>query len=249
MIELSPRPNVRAPREIRLVLGEQVGGGYSAGEVRQIQPYRLIASDLGQTTFGPDLSFSPGYWCPGIEVLDRPRVGFGIELPGRLEVACGRLVIEGLPLRSEQVEPWVSTSEFGATLESSHPPAAEEWPRRFRELGIDVAWRVYGSPVSQEPPDRANYEGWFLQEPQQLSQSRGGLFFFACRERNGHVAVQLRSWNEGHSSEHLLKAAQRVMVTFNPRDAWCGNVQFSGAEWRRFVESGELPRSALGTEE
>jgi hypothetical protein len=245
-IRVDPDPSAaNAPDSIRLVLGEQVEGGYVAGTERGIQDYVLTAAEIRRSTLGPDLVFAPGNCCQGIEVVTTSEgVGFRIDVPGTLEIVCGSLLIEAQAQRREQVPPWISDREFGATVPGIAVPAPAQWVAWFRKVGAEVCWRMYGGEAREGPGDPSNYEGWYLQEPSAIRGTAGGVFFFACREREGALVLQ---WQRGEVSDALWKASQQVIALLEPAEAWCGNCQFSAEEWRRFVTDGALPARVRST--
>jgi hypothetical protein len=70
LIKVDPDPaTTNAPESIRLVLGDQVEGGYVAGTERKIQDYVLTATEIRCSTLGPELSFAVGNCCEGIEIV------------------------------------------------------------------------------------------------------------------------------------------------------------------------------------
>ncbi len=243
-IKVDPDPAAaNAPDSIRLVLGDQVEGGYVAGAERKIQDYVLAASEIRRSTLGPELSFVPGNCCQGIEVVPTSAgVAFRIDVPGTLEIVCGSLLIEAQAERREQVPPWISDREFGATVQGMPVPPPEQWEAWFRTVGAEVCWRMYGGEAREAPADPRNYEGWYLQEPATIPETSGGVLFFVCREREGALVLQ---WQREGTSDDLWKAAQQVIALLEP-EAWCGNCRFSAAEWRRFAADGSLP-AGLGS--
>lgn len=249
VLALLPGPAAAAsPGSVRLILGEQVGGGDSAGAERTVQDYSLTAHDIRRCSLGPELSFVAGNCCAGLELLaDNAGVAFRIDVPRLLEVVCDRLAIELLELRQERVAPWLSSRELGATLAQRTVPSPAQWLSWFREAGLDVCWRVNGGEAREAPPNPLDYEGWFLQTPKGIGATQGGLFFFACRERQGSVRLQLQLWDaDDPSATELWAAARKVLALLEPEEIWCGNVQFTAREWRRFLEDGSLPAQAVG---
>ncbi len=233
---------------LQVTLGVEIAGTFRAGEKRVIRDHVLTATGLEGPV--PEIAgvLSPGYCCEGIEVLPAAvGVAFGIDLPGRLRVACCALEIEVRDDRHELIPPWLSDREFGATVPGESLPSPEQWVERFRAGGVSVVWRYLGSEV-QPPSDSKDYEGWYLQEPRRLATSSGGLFFFACRIRDQALVVQWLRWD---ASDELWRAAQKVIGRFDRAEVWCGNCHFSASEWLGFVEGGRLPprlRGGPGTE-
>lgn len=245
VIRVDPEPGTANPHQwIRLVLGEQVEGGYDAGTERKIQDFVLTAAGVRSSTLDRELRFAAGNCCQGIEIVPASDgVAFRIDVPGALEIVCDSLVIEVQAERREQVPPWISDREFGATIPGMAVPPPEQWVASFRAAGAEVSWRTYGGEAREKPPDPREYEGWYLQEPAAIPGTTGGVFFFGCREREGALVLQ---WQRTETSDALWKAAQQVVAGLEPARAWCGNCQFSAAEWRRFVTDGSVP-AGLGS--
>ncbi len=151
-IRLDPAPSTANPPDsIRLVLGEQVEGGYVAGTERKIQDYVLTATEIRRSTLGPELGFAGGNCCQGIEIVPTSDgVAFRIDVPGTLEIVCGSLLIEAQGERREQVPPWISDREFGATLPGIPVPPPEQWVAWFRTAGTEVCWRMYGGEARED---------------------------------------------------------------------------------------------------
>lgn len=240
VVALSPDPTTgSAPDSIRLVMGDLVSTSHVAGTEQRIQDYALTATAIRRSTLGPGLEFAPGNCGEGIEVVETDDgVAFRIDVPGVLEIACGSLLIEPLGVRSERVQPWISDREFGATIPGVPVPSPQQWVAWFRETGREVCWRMYGGEAREHPADRGEYEGWYLQEPAKVGETSGGIFFFVCRVRDGALILQ---WQRGETSNEVWRAAQRVLALLEPARVWCGNCEFTGAEWSLFVEDGSLP--------
>ncbi len=226
---------------VRLVLAELVQGTYEAGTTRTLRDYALTAVAVSSSTVGPELVFAAGNCCTGIELLDETAgVAFRIEVPGSLEIRCGSLEIGVRGEWSESVRPWLSEREFGATISGLDVPPPDEWVRRFREQGAAVCWRVYGGEPEPTPRHASDYVGWFLQSPERVSSTDGGLLFFACTRRNGDLAVQWQRSGDDVTDE-LWQAAKYVLGAFDAASVWSGNCRFSPDEWRSYLKSGVLP--------
>ncbi len=251
VVGLWPDPTTTSACDtIRVVLGEQVGGTYVAGEERTIQDFVLTASGVRRSTLGRDLVFAPGHCCQGIELIPADEgLAFRIDAPGSLEIACEALFIEVLPRRVERVQPWTSDSEFGATLPGRSLPSPENWLTWFRAEGVEVCWRIWCGDAQKSPPDPKDYEGWFLQIPSRIQHTKGGLFFFSCRERENALVVHWQYSDPAgdRDAAELWAAARRVMARLEAGEVWCGNCRFSASEWRRFVADGSLPPKSGST--
>jgi hypothetical protein len=241
--ELVPVPNGldNAADSVRLVLSELVQSTWEAGTTRTLRDYALTAVAVSSSTVGPELVFAAGNCCTGIDLLDETTgVAFSIDVPGLLEIRCDSVNIDVRGERSELVRPWLSEREFGATIPGLDAPPPDEWVRRFQEQGAVVCWRVYGGGSEPAPSHAADYVGWFLQSPERVSSTEGGLFFFACARRNGDLAIQWQRSGDNVTDE-LWQKAKHVLGAFDGASVWSGNCRFHPDEWRSYLKTGVLP--------
>jgi hypothetical protein len=236
----SPGPSNAPCTVVKLVLAEMIKGTYVAGTRKELRDHVLAATlpnGLPQ-----DVPFVAGNCCRGVNMLDaKDGIAFTIDVPGPLEIRCAALEIETSDVRTAIVRPWLSESELGATIPKTCVPAPDDWVRMFHSEGVDACWRTFGGAPEQAPRDATNYEGWFLQERARVGACDGGVFVFACRQRDENLVLQLqRRWRDDVSNE-LWTATKRAIAGFDASEVWCGNCRFSTAEWRTLLATGALP--------
>lgn len=223
----------REGRTLTLVLLQVLWSTLEAGSTRTVREVTLIAE--GSTA--PDaIDFAAGVCTDGLD-LGAEGLSFRIDIPAPIEIVCEALRIEVGPARDERVRPWLSDRSVWATIPGMGVPPAGHWIAAFAAQGVPVCWRYLGSEGRAAPHDPLDYEGWYLQRPERVGATTGGLFFSVCRSLGGALSL---SWDfDGDVA--LSAAAKRVLASFDGAEVHCGNCRFEPAEWRDFVASGVLP--------
>ena len=231
------------PETVVLTVTEHVGGSRVAGCERVVRDIELCATGVTHTTLDDSLAFAIGHVCQGIELDDVANgIAFRIDVPGTLEVHCAELRILPSEERTELVRPWISDNDLSLAILGAPLPTPDEWLRRFAAHGIDVCWRAYGEPASVAPENPTDCTGWFLQRPDRIPSTTGGLFFFGCTERDDQCVTHLQLRESGDDSE-LWQAVQNVAAGFERAAISCGNCEFSTQQWREHLATGWLPGS------
>ena len=106
--------------------------------------------------------------------------------------------------------------------------------RRVLESLRRTSFRCSDNPI--------DYAGWFLQRPDRIPSTNGGLFFFSCTERDDRCVVHLQLRESGDVDE-LWEAVRNVAAGFEWAAISCGNCEFSAQQWREHLATGWLPGS------
>lgn len=245
--ELSPHPSERvsATTSIRIELIDQLAGTHEAGTQRNIRDVILTANAVEFSNLGPDLYLGEGHHSDGIELLEAEGlIAFEIDVPDRLEIRCGELLVEISDEKTDITKPWVSDLELSVTVQGRNLPDPDEWRSWFASAGEEVLWRIFGSEAVERPVDPKDYSGWFLQKRDMIANSQQGLFFFSCRQTENGFSVHLQIENE--DDQDLFEAAKRVVATFENAEVSCGNCRFTSAEWRVYVKDAVIPERLYG---
>ena len=141
MLELLPETfdDYKIPTQVRLRFSLQIGGSITAGETRWIREIEITAEDIIDYSIDLPEEFIPGNCCEGIELIHVSQgIGFILDIPQTLRIACKTLQIRQQEDREEIVEPWFSNTEFFVTVQSSQLPTPEDWIVWFQSHGFDV---------------------------------------------------------------------------------------------------------------
>jgi hypothetical protein len=233
VLSLKPFPNPERrliPLTVNMEIAYQIEGNYKAYSTRISRVFQLIATGIQEYQLSTGDTFSSEHWSNGIEILesDSP-IAFQMDIPGTLTLCCEMLAVEQLPDLVETVRPWLSDRDVAAKIPASAMPSPEEWIRLFKKHNLNVAWHIYGSeskPTSEVPP--SDYEGWFLQVPEELCDEHQGLFFFGCKPDSVGFSVNIHNHN---ASTLLWHTAEVIIGQFQDVEVHCGNCEFHGSEW------------------
>lgn len=232
------------PREAVLVLELQVGGSLRAGEPRVMRTFSIEFEGLRTWSLEDWPGFERGtYLHDAVDVPETEApLALRLEVPGLLTAEFEALRVDQAEDRTERVPPWASTWELFATVSGASLPAPADWLLLFRQVGCDCAWRFHqGTP---RPPECVSLEtgGWSLQLVDRVAATRDGLTFQTAKPTEGGFRLSIAvSDDEG---ARLWKALGQTMASFPRVEIACGNVTFTGTEWRRYLETGEFPEGA-----
>lgn len=237
VLTLSPEPPTgddAVPDRVTIELEIQVGGGYSAGDTRDMRGLVLEAEGVVRYDLC-DLGFSPGHCSAGTAALDdaeRP-VALAVGVPGELELVCSRLhvtVREWTDVVPQRLSEWEFTAEVGG----SRLPTPEEWVEVLADRGLDVCWRYADGGAKDANAVPANYEGWYLQHSRLIASTTCGLFFFVARSESPEE--WLLTLTDQAADGGALWRAVGEFVAGQPRVAIrCGNDVLTAAEWREYL--------------
>lgn len=231
------------PRPTRIELGMTLATSphWRAGERRSVRRLHLV-TDAVETFELPEDGFGAGHWCEGAELVDSPApIAFELDVPARLRLVCRSIEVAESE-ETEEILPLYGEHEITVTARTPLPSAAD-WIDVFARRGIDVVWRRYGdgaSPTEDVPDD---YVGWFLQLPNDVVSSTGGVFISSLRRgQDERICVTLTC---SYGCRPDLWAAAGVLLSAVPGSTvQCGNVTLSGDAWRAHALS-RHPKSVL----
>ena len=236
VVAIDPTPAGAAhplPASATLELTVQVGGGLRAGAVRRLQPIRLLCHDLSCFEMHPEGRVVEGHCMQGIDPEDAPagRIRFKLDLPAMLEIECGSVEIEERAQVEEVIAPWESDREVFLTLRGAAPEPGPLSAQCLAQGKLAVAWRIYGGEPQPATAVPAVYEGWFLQTPDRLTQSLGGVMFSVRPGREPDtVNIGLVNWDQ--ENPRLWAAVLVAFTRFEVVRAACGNRDLDADEFR-----------------
>ncbi|MGA7698961.1 MAG: hypothetical protein WCB27_05105 [Thermoguttaceae bacterium] len=243
VLVLDPMPSEQSTTPCSVILELALGGWGEAGQLRTIQVSRVTASGVKQWSLQPIAAFDPDNCVQGVDLFDSgDDLGITLDVPGELRLVCTELEICQNE-RKQKIEPWLDNCSMSAQTTTQPYPLPSDWIEWFKAHGQEVVWRCYGGESVPEGKVPRDSTGWFLQSPERLSSSNGGLFFYTCRVTGGEFLVNLQ--NSG-VSDALWTAARRVLAMIPSVSILCGNCRFSKDSWLRHLNEGSLPEEWSG---
>lgn len=225
---------------VSITLGYQIVGNYKAGSPRTIRTFKLEASGVKVWTYDKKMSFNPDFCMQdGVDLIDEG-LGIQFDIPERVMLMCDEMIIEGPFDINTITKPWVSSSDFAASVPGKNVPLPQDWIDWLLQEGFDVSWRFAESdpkPANVVPfPD---YSGWFLQKTEKILTTKFGIFFFHVRAKDGNVSLHIRKEDEG--IDDLWYVVTKVIARMPEVIINCGNCTFSGEQWIKYLENETYP--------
>jgi hypothetical protein len=253
VVELALMPQVQGvefPPRVSIELGQQIVGGYEAGGLRTLRIVRVEAIGVQRWSLDQPASIElDSCLADGVELLEpEGSIGLAFDLPGRPTLVCSGVILSPHVDRTDTIKPWASDRMFLAVVPGHPRPRPAEWIERLRGIGLYAVWRRYGSeaePASDVPED---YAGWFLQTPERINESPGGLCFYDCSlSKDGNLMLQLDAYDV--NSHGLWAACGRKIGSMPDSMIHCGNCGLTGEQWLEYLRGGGkdyLDRPFLG---
>ena len=107
-----------------------------------------------------------------------------------------------------------------------------------------MAWRVAEGIAEAAEQVPAAYEGWFLQQPERVPATKGGVFFSQCRAYGDEFRLGIG--NEDHDSQSWLALAQ-IVGSFPDVVIRAGNCRLTGEQWLQYLKDQSLPYTGAPT--
>jgi hypothetical protein len=242
IIHLEPLPRDEGsptPPNVTIEIAYQIEGDNKAHSKRVSRVFRLSASGIQRYSFTEDGQYFPEHCSEGIDVLDDCSViGLQIDVPSRLTLVCSSVVVQELPHLVETVEPWLSELEVNAVVHNSAIPSPQHWIDWFKDLGLFLAWHTYGGDLNRpEDVPKSDYQGWYLQNPEELDYDHQGIFFYSIKPVGTGFSVQIQ--NHG-ASPRLWLAAEKIFGQFVNATIRCGNCEFGPENWLTEITKSRL---------
>jgi hypothetical protein len=230
---LAPPPTAAGapPERVELVLRDAGIGGLQPGDVRTYRALKLASTDIEEWSFeGDEFFHAPQHCMEGAELVELgDSFGLTLDVPSIARLRARSFTFERLPEVSELVEPWTSEREFHIDAASGHLPTPGDWINALAREGLVAAWRLYGDdPAQLDRVPEEDYNGWFLQRPERMSESDAGVTFIVSDDGE-RLAMSLVRWDaDDELWDAIRRAAARVLseATFTS-----GNSTFLAREW------------------
>lgn len=237
VVALSPLPAATSiPIEARITFEFAVAGGYQAGDEQTIRRIELAVRDLQNFSLDPH-EWNPEHCSEGLDSVETSdSVGFAIDVPGMLRIACWYIEILSNTDSIKRVPAWLSETEFSVYSPRLSPSTPSDWLERFAQEGHDVVWRCYAGEeqvASQIPPDA--YAGWFVQYRERLNNHTGGLLFDWCEVQNGGYSITVRL--NDPDCRQLWITAGRFLASLPDTTIRCGNAILSSEDFELHLMS------------
>lgn len=258
VISMTPIPGLESdavPTTVTVELGYPIKGTYEANSEMVYRAFRLLAQGVTEYYFDSEWQeFSFDGCINGLDtMLTAEGIDFLIDIPPRVRLKCSVLHAVELPHFVEIVRPEPSETKFTLVVSRQPLPSPAFWLDEFAQKGIDLAWHVLGgAPVDLASVPSANYEGWFLQDPGDMSDKKPGLLFDVCRATPDGFSVSLERRG---LKDRIWYAAMESVEAFAPAmiQIQSGNCTFTLEEWKTYrnsldkngdVDAGTIPLKA-----
>ncbi|MCI0572263.1 MAG: hypothetical protein L0Y66_16025 [Myxococcaceae bacterium] len=228
-------PGAATPERVTIEFAYQVSGGLRAGDLRRLRRIRLHCDGVTRFELHPPGSVSANHWSEGVELLESEgRIRFAIDVPGRLLLECGSAEAEELPDQEEVITPWESDREVFLTIRGAAPSPETISARCLERTEVALVWRIYGGearPQSSVPKD--HYDGWFLQMPDRVAHTEGGV---TLRVTPGPHSTRLVLTNWDQENKRLWAAVLATVSTLDVLEAHCGNRELDADAFRELAK-------------
>ena len=239
ILHISPQPGTPddpPPETAELKIVYDIKGNYRAGTKMVYRVLMVRLRGITEFSLAEGGSIHPDNWSEGFEIPDRSEpIALTMFAPGLFTIACQALEVEQLPDLVETVQPYLSDREFSATVPDSQMPLPSGWLGLFNAKGLSPVWHIlYGEPKPIEKVPTDNYEGWFLQLPEELEEHKQGLFFFSCKPVKSGFYFSMQ---DSGAPPALWRAAKEIAGEFPDVQIQCGNCTLTGPEWLKEIGS------------
>lgn len=225
-----------------ITIGYIVSGSYKANEERQMQVFKLEPLTIVEWNYDESVfTTSSDYCIKGIAAIENLS-GFGLSFVHKSSFS---LITDSLKLNEPTIvtdtfKPWTSDTEIYAVAEIDNVPSPEFWLKKLKEKGHALFYRyIYGEikPVEQIPyPD---YSGYYLQMADRVATTSGGIFIRDIKQRGNFTTVSFQRQDQFLVDQWL--DLTRILASLSNVTIHCGNCQFTGTEWERYLRDRVLP--------
>lgn len=230
---------VELNNELEIVIGYQTIDTYVAGEKQETKEFRLKPIGLKNWTFKKE-KFAPSkeICIDGIELSEKG-IGLKFETPTVFEMTCESIEISEPKITQTYTKPWISSREFFITATSKEVPTPNYWIEQFEKNGIKTGFRYFSSELIQtDKVPFPDYSGYFVQILSKIHKTDKGLFFKFVSVENDKLSIGIENQDE---NTELFKTVQLIVSDWTNSTINSGNVKFSGAEFKKYLESGNYP--------
>ncbi|EHQ04971.1 hypothetical protein [Leptonema illini] len=242
VISMTPIPGLESdavPTAVTVELGYPIKGTYEANSEMVYRAFRLLAQGVTEYYFDSEWQeFSFDGCINGLDtMLAAEGIDFLIDIPPSVRLKCSVVHVVELPQFVELVKPEPNEAKFTVVVSRRPLPAPAHWVGEFARRGIHLAWHVLGGqPVDVASVPSVNYEGWFLQDPGDLSDKKPGLLFDVCRATTAGFSVSLERRG---LTDRIWHAAMESVEAFAPAmiQIQSGNCSFTLEEWKTYRNS------------
>ena len=222
-----------------IVVGYQTNGTYVAGEKREIKEFSIKPIGLKNWTYKKE-QFKPSkdYCINGIGLIANG-IGLKFDTPSQFELICESIEVSEAKVTQTYTKPWVSNREFFITAISKEVPTPKYWVEQFEKHNLKIGFRYYSSKLIQtEKVPYPDYSGYYIQTIKKISETDRGLLIKFVSYKNGELRMGIENQEE---NGELFKTFQLIVSTWDNSIINSGNVEFAGAEFKKFLEEEKYP--------
>ncbi|NQZ06908.1 MAG: hypothetical protein HRT35_07075 [Algicola sp.] len=214
---------------ISMLLAYQIDGTYEANTQRTLKVFSVKALAVINCTSLEEDEWSADHCMEGVNVTASDVVSFALYCPKFIEIECSRVIVNEEPNRVEVVKPWLSGTELFISVHGANLPSPGDWLSWFKTFGHDLGWRCYGGDLTDtaKVPQRS-YDGWFLQETSQMSQTTQGLFFKHCSQSGNTFRV---SFQRTELRDPVWQSLKEIVLRYKDIEISSGNCKFNNEQW------------------
>ena len=227
---------------LEILVGYNVKANYKANSERHILPFKIIPNRIHYWTYDKDkVNVGDENY---IEFIEAKEVENGICLefstPGTIRLIADSLVIEEQELIKTTFKPWVSGSQLFLTCDIPEIPKPTYWREKLGLFGHNVSFRYYAGEERQpEQVPYPDYQGYYIQLADRINLTQEGIFLQHLKVENGKLTLSFE--NKDEDLKMIWDDLTRILADFPNAKINSGNCEFTGSQWKQFLEDRKLP--------
>jgi hypothetical protein len=223
---------------ISMLLCYQIDGTYEANTQVTLKVFSVKCEGVIYHTRLEEDEWSAEHCMEGLGVKESNFVSFSFDCPKPIAIECRKVIVNEEPNKIEIVKPWLSGTELFISVQGANLPSPSDWLAWFKKFGHDLGWRHHGGDLIAiaKVPQRS-YDGWFLQEKNQIPETMQGLFFKHCRQSGNTFRVSFQCKNLDDAVWDSLK---EILLRFKDIEICSGNCKFNNEQWAIKVEERQV---------
>jgi hypothetical protein len=243
---IQPMPTLsntgQVPERVSFDIGIPTTIDWTAGEKTLFIFQRVLASGITEWS-SSDIDFEPDpiYADRGISLEDDSEE-LTILIDNTIRLKCTELEVSACFEARIFNPPELTEREVSIEVPNSMLPTPKQWVSWFEAAGLKVAWRIiHDEARSPDEVPQHDYSGWFLQELDRINDTNYGLMMSSCKPTDSGFYIHIDFWKDQENPEgNLWIMLAKVVSTLPGSKVVCGNCHFSGIEWYRSVEYGQI---------